>query len=65
MLDDLKSIRKQDRDGMLAILNRFDKQLEEALEIGLEIFSAEKISPVENVLVCVVIWFQFMIKLID
>ena len=52
MLDDLQLIRKQDRDGMLAILNRFDKQLEEALEIGLGTFSVEIIPPVENILVC-------------
>ena len=52
MLDDLELIEKQDKDGMLAILSRFDGQLEEALEIGLSASLAEASSPIENVLVC-------------
>ncbi len=51
MLDDIGAIEKLDAEGMLGILSSFDRQLEEALEIGLK---ADIPAPeaVENVLVC-------------
>lgn len=51
MLDDLEAIGKLDSQGMLGVLNSFDRQLEEALEIGLK---ADIPAPkaIHNVLVC-------------
>lgn len=50
-LDDLETIRKCDKQGMLGILNSFDRQLEEALEIGLQAdISSQR--TVGTVLVC-------------
>ncbi len=50
-LDDLEAIRKCDQQGMLGILESFDGQLEEALEIGLQAdISIQK--AIGTVLVC-------------
>ena len=51
ILDDLEAIGKLDTQGMWGILNSFDRQLEEALEIGLK---ADIPAPkaIQNVLVC-------------
>ncbi len=50
-LDDLEAIRKYDKQGMLEILKSFDRQLEEALEIGLQAdISIQK--AIGTVLVC-------------
>lgn len=51
MLDDLDLIGKLDTEGMLGILSSFDRQLEEALEIGLKA-DIPALEAVDNVLVC-------------
>ena len=51
ILDDIEAIEKLDADGMLGILGSFDRQLEEALEIGLKAdISVPK--AIQKVLVC-------------
>ena len=51
-LDDLSNIRKLDQQGMLGVLGKFDKQLEEALGIALEAGLPDTTSPIESLLIC-------------
>ncbi len=51
-LDDLKTIEQCDQQGMLPTLQRFDRQLEEALEIGERIKLFDAPTAFRNVLVC-------------
>ena len=51
ILDDPQAIGKGDEQGMLEILGSFDRQLEEALEIGLQADISIQ-TPIQTVLVC-------------
>ncbi|MFQ5928319.1 MAG: bifunctional phosphoglucose/phosphomannose isomerase [Acidobacteriota bacterium] len=52
ILDDPEEIRRLDQEGMLTILQSFDQQLEEALEIGLQAKLSTETRTIQNILVC-------------
>lgn len=51
ILDDLNQMQRRDAQGMLAILGRFDQQIEEAVGIGEEALLPEKPAGVRQILV--------------